>query len=240
MIKQLLVVDDDPDLRELLCNYLTENGYHVRSVGDGVAMWTEVSKALPDLIILDIMLPGEDGLSLCRNLRSQHRVPVLMLTARGDEMDRIIGLEMGADDYLPKPFHPRELLARIKSILRRVSDSAEQAIKGQQQAQKLVFSGWTLDLGARHLIDSEGVVASLSTGEFRLLRVLAENANQVLSRDQLMDVLAGREAGPFDRSIDVMISRLRKRLEDDAREPRLIKTIRNEGYILATTVEKQK
>ena len=240
MIKQLLVVDDDPDLRELLCNYLTENGYHVRSVGDGVAMWTEVNKALPDLIILDIMLPGEDGLSLCRNLRSQHRVPVLMLTARGDEMDRIIGLEMGADDYLPKPFHPRELLARIKSILRRVNDSAEQAIKGQQQAQKLVFSGWTLDLGARHLIDSEGVVASLSTGEFRLLRVLAENPNQVLSRDQLMDVLAGREAGPFDRSIDVMISRLRKRLEDDAREPRLIKTIRNEGYILATTVEKQR
>ena len=240
MIKQLLVVDDDPDLRELLCNYLTENGYHVRSVGDGVAMWTEVNKALPDLIILDIMLPGEDGLSLCRNLRSQHRVPVLMLTARGDEMDRIIGLEMGADDYLPKPFHPRELLARIKSILRRVNDSAEQAIKGQQQAQKLFFSCWTLDLGARHLIDSEGVVASLSTGEFRLLRVLAENPNQVLSRDQLMDVLAGREAGPFDRSIDVMISRLRKRLEDDAREPRLIKTIRNEGYILATTVEKQR
>ena len=240
MTKQLLVVDDDADLRELLCGYLTDNGYQVRSVADGAAMWLEVHKQMPDLIILDVMLPGEDGLTLCRNLRSQSQVSVLMLTAKGDEMDRIIGLEMGADDYLPKPFHTRELLARIKSILRRVSETAEGSVKTQRQPQRLVFSGWMLDLPARHLVDAQGVVTSLSSGEFRLLRVLAENANQVLSRDQLMDVLAGREAGPFDRSIDVMISRLRKRLGDEAREPKLIKTIRNEGYILSAEVEKQR
>lgn len=238
-MKQLLVVDDDAGLRELLSGYLTDNGYQVRSVSDGQTMWIEVQKQIPDLIILDVMLPGEDGLSICRNLRSQTQIPVLMLTAKGDEMDRIIGLEMGADDYLPKPFHPRELLARIKSILRRVAESAGSPISNAQ-AQRLVFAGWTLDLGARHLADQRGVVTSLSTGEFRLLCRLAENANQVLSRDQLMDVLAGREAGPFDRSIDVMISRLRKRLGDDAREPVLIKTIRNEGYILATNVEKHR
>jgi len=233
MNKQILVVDDDTDLRELLSSYLSEHGYVVRSVKDGADMWRELSKASADLIILDIMLPGEDGLTLCRNLRAHSSVPVLMLTARGDEMDRIIGLEMGADDYLPKPFHPRELLARIKSILRRSVEPEE-----RQVVQKLVFSGWTLDLGARHLMDANGVVISLSTGEFRLLRVLAENANHVLSRDQLMDIMMGREAGPFDRSIDVMISRLRRRLNDDAREPTLIKTIRNEGYLLASHVEK--
>lgn len=233
MGKRILIVDDDPDLRGLLSGYLNEQGYTVQAVKDGVEMRQALDKQPADLIILDVMLPGEDGLTLCRNLRAQSSIPVLMLTARGDEMDRIIGLEMGADDYLPKPFHPRELLARIKSVLRRSGDPQE-----PHSVQKLTFSGWTLNLGARHLVDAEGVVTSLSTGEFRLLRVLAENANRVLSRDQLMDIMVGREAGPFDRSIDVMISRLRKRLNDDAREPVLIKTIRNEGYVLAATVEK--
>jgi two-component system OmpR family response regulator len=156
-----------------------------------------------------------------------------MLTARGDELDRIVGLEMGADDYLPKPFHPRELLARIRSILRRVQDRG-----GEAPARSLTFSGWTLDVGLRHLVGADGVTVPLSTGEFRLLQALAENANHIMSRDRLMDILSGREAGPFDRSVDVMISRLRRRLGDDGREPTLIKTVRNEGYVLAAKVER--
>ena len=184
--------------------------------------------------ILDVMLPGDDGLALCREIRAKSRLPILMLTARGDELDRIIGLEMGADDYLPKPFHPRELLARVRSILRRAPEHPD----GDGSVRALKFSGWTLDLGARHLVDEAGVVTPLSSGEFRMLNALAENANRVLSRDQLMDVLAGRDAGPFDRTVDVMISRLRRRLGDDGREPRIIRTLRNEGYVLNGPVEK--
>jgi two-component system OmpR family response regulator len=159
-----------------------------------------------------------------------------MLTARGDDMDRIIGLEMGADDYLPKPFNPRELLARINSILRRAEGNATQ----ERPPKSLHFSGWTLDLGARILIGADGVALALSTGEFRLLHVLAETPNCVFSRDQLTDALAGRDAGPFDRTIDVMISRLRRRLNDDARDPQLIKTVRSEGYMLVAQVEQRR
>lgn len=226
MSKTLLVVDDDPDLRSLLHDYLTEQGYRVLEAGDGSGMWAQLAASPIDLIILDLMLPGDDGLTLCRNVRARQQTPILMLTARGDEMDRIIGLEMGADDYLPKPFHPRELLARIRSIFRRAEHS------GSQPARHLRFGNWTLDLGAHHLVGADQVVVPLSTGEFRLLKALVEHANTVLSRDQLMDALAGRESDPLDRTIDVMISRLRRRLGDDAREPTLIKTIRNEGYIL--------
>ncbi|HUX81704.1 MAG TPA: response regulator [Halothiobacillus sp.] len=226
MSKTLLVVDDDPDLRSLLHDYLTEQGYRVLEAGDGSGMWAQLASNPIDLIILDLMLPGDDGLTLCRNVRARQQTPILMLTARGDEMDRIIGLEMGADDYLPKPFHPRELLARIRSIFRRAEHS------GSQPARHLSFGNWTLDLGAHHLVGADQVVVPLSTGEFRLLKALVEHANTVLSRDQLMDALAGRESDPLDRTIDVMISRLRRRLGDDAREPTLIKTIRNEGYIL--------
>jgi two-component system, OmpR family, response regulator len=233
MDQRLLVVDDDPELRELLQSYLGEQGYEVVAVEDGAAMRRALDERLSDLVILDVMLPGEDGLALCRELRAQSRIPILMLTARGDELDRIIGLEMGADDYLPKPFHPRELLARIRSILRRVHERA-----GERPARALRFAGWTLDIGMRHLVGADGVAVPLSTGEFRLLHALAENANRVMSRDRLMDVLSGREAGPFDRSVDVMISRLRRRLNDDAREPELIKTVRNEGYVLAAPVER--
>jgi two-component system OmpR family response regulator len=180
------------------------------------------------------MMPGDDGLALCRELRAQSRVPILMLTARGDELDRIIGLEMGADDYLPKPFHPRELLARIRSILRRVQELA-----GVGPAREYRFAGWILDLGARHLVGADGVAVPLSSGEFRLLQALVEHANRVMSRDRLMDVLSGREAGPFDRSVDVMIGRLRRRLGDDGREPEIIKTVRNEGYLFAAKVERK-
>jgi two-component system OmpR family response regulator len=228
MNKQLLVVDDDPGLRELLRGYLGEGGFDVALAADGSEMWAHMNAATVDMVILDVMLPGDDGLALCRDLRARTRIPIIMLTARGDEMDRIIGLEMGADDYLPKPFSPRELLARIKSILRRAQDGEARLAP----VRELYFGGWTLDLGARHLVGADGVVVPLSTGEFRLLKLLAEHANNVLSRDQLIETLAQREADPLDRTVDVMISRLRRRLGDDAREPELIKTVRNEGYML--------
>ncbi|AMC34519.1 response regulator [Janthinobacterium sp. B9-8] len=232
MSAHLILVDDDADLRALLSDYLVAQGYRVTAVGDGEAMLNAMEAETFDLLILDIMLPGEDGLTLCRNLRVTSHLPVLMLTARGDELDRIIGLEMGADDYLPKPFNPRELLARIKSILRRAPESA-MAVK----ARRLCFAGWELDLAAQYLLGADGVVVALSTGEYRLLQVLAENPNRVLSRDQLMDAINGKEAAPFDRTIDVMIGRLRRRLGDDAREPLLIKTLRSSGYMLACKVE---
>jgi len=234
MNQRLLVVDDDDELRALLQTYLGEQSFAVTTVADGPAMRAALAAENFDLVILDVMLPGEDGLALCRELRAKSRMPILMLTARGDELDRIIGLEMGADDYLPKPFHPRELLARIRSILRRVQELA-----GEGPARELNFNGWTLDLGARHLVGADGVAVPLSSGEFRLLQALAENANRVMSRDRLMDVLSGREAGPFDRSVDVMISRLRRRLGDDGREPEIIKTVRSEGYLFAAKVERK-
>lgn len=234
MNQRILVVDDDDELRALLQSYLGDQGYAVKTVAEGAAMRAAMAAERFDLVILDVMMPGEDGLTLCRELRAKSRVPILMLTARGDELDRIIGLEMGADDYLPKPFHPRELLARIRSILRRV-----QELSGEGPAREFRFGGWTLDLGARHLVGADGVAVPLSSGEFRLLQALVENANRVLSRDRLMDVLSGREAGPFDRSVDVMISRLRRRLGDDGREPEVIKTVRNEGYLFAAKVERK-
>jgi len=233
MQARLLVVDDDAELRELLRSYLGSQGFDVTTVEDGAAMRVALGRGAFELVILDLMLPGDDGLALCRELRAHSPIPILMLTARGDELDRIIGLEMGADDYLPKPFHPRELAARVRSILRRVQERS-----GERPARELRFAGWTLDVGMRHLLGADGVAVPLSSGEFRLLQALAENSNRVMSRDRLMDALSGREAGPFDRSIDVMISRLRRRLGDDAREPELIKTVRNEGYLLAAKVER--
>ena len=238
MNKRILIVDDDPELRELLRGYLGGNGYDVDAAEDGAAMRSRIAAAAPDLVILDLMLPGEDGLALCRELRAASAtssLPILMLTARGEDTDRIVGLEMGADDYLPKPFNPRELLARIRSILRRAGENAAR----EAPARAFAFAGWTLDLGARHLVGADGVVVPISNGEFKLLRAFAENPFRVLTRDQLMDVLAGREAGPFDRSVDVMVHRLRRRLDDDAREPQLIKTVRSEGYMLAADVERK-
>ncbi len=235
MNKRILIVDDDPELRELLRGYLGGNGFEVDVAEDGAAMRQRIAAAAPDLVILDLMLPGEDGLALCRELRAESSLPILMFTARGEDTDRIVGLEMGADDYLPKPFNPRELLARIRSILRRAGENAAR----EAPARALAFAGWTLDLGARHLVGADGVVVPISNGEFKLLRAFAENPFRVLTRDQLMDVLAGREAGPFDRSVDVMVHRLRRRLDDDAREPALIKTVRSEGYMLAADVERR-
>ena len=231
----ILVIDDDSEIRNLLCDYLRTNGYSASAVGDGKAMWAALARTKYDLLVLDVMLPGEDGLTLCRKLRAQSDTPVIMLTARGEETDRIVGLEMGADDYLAKPFSPRELLARIKSVLRR-HRALPRNLKADS-AQRVKFAGWTLDTVARHLISAQGVVTSLSGSEYEVLRVLLSHANQVVTRDQLMLLAKGREADPADRTIDLQVSRLRHRLGDDLAEPRIIKTVRGQGYVLAVPVE---
>ena len=233
----ILVVDDDAEIRRLLRDYLEKHGLRVTAVPDGRAMRAALDRARIDLVVLDLMLPGEDGLTLCRGLRANSSIPVIMLTALGEETDRIVGLEMGADDYLPKPFNPRELLARIKGVLRRaraLPPSAE-----PEQARRIRFADWVLDVPSRHLISPKGVVVPLSGGEYRLLRVFLDHPNRVLNRDQLLDFTKGRETLPFDRSIDVQVGRLRQRLNDNGRDPTIIKTVRGEGYVLAATVKKE-
>src|SRR5450830_1649133 len=234
----VLIVDDDRDIRSLLADYLEANGYRALAAADGTAMWKVLDEARPDLLVLDLNLPGDDGLTLCRKLRANSSLPVIMLTARSEPLDRILGLEMGADDYLPKPFEPRELLARIRSVLRRSSSTAA---NGADKASQIRFSGWTLDLTARHLLNPDGTVIMLSGAESRLLKVFLEHPNRVLNRDQLLNLTQGRDADPFDRSIDIQISRLRQKLGEDARVPQIIKTVRNGGYVLAgqVTVERQ-
>ncbi len=230
----ILIVDDDPEIRSLLATYLTRNGLRATAVGDGKAMWRALDAGHVDLLVLDLMLPGDDGLTLCRNLRAKSDLPVIMLTARGDETDRIVGLEMGADDYLPKPFSARELLARIKVILKRARSLPPNLRPDDSKA--LTFAGWRLDTVQRHLVSPAGVVMSLGGAEFRLLRIFLAHPNRVLNRDQLVDLTQGREADPLDRSIDVQVSRLRHRLGDDPKDPQLIKTVRGEGYVLAVPV----
>jgi len=243
-VDHILVVDDDAEIRSLLTEYLRKNGYGASAVADGKAMWTALARAKIDLIVLDLMLPGEDGLSLCRKLRApahtptaatSGEIPVIVLTARGEETDRIVGLEMGADDYLAKPFSPRELLARIKSVLRRTR-SLPQNLRADP-ARAITFRGWRLDTIARHLVSTEGVVSSLGGAEYQLLRIFLSHANQVLTRDQLMVLSKGRESDPLDRTIDLQVSRLRHRLGDDPSDPQIIKTVRGEGYVLAVPVE---
>ena len=233
-IDHILIVDDDPEIRGLLSKYLVKNGLRATVVGDGRGMWQALEHGRFDLVVLDLMLPGDDGLTLCRNLRAKSDVPVIMLTARGEETDRIVGLEMGADDYLAKPFSARELLARIKAILRR-SRSLPVNLK-PDEARSLRFADWVLDTVHRQLVSVSGATTPLSGAEYRLLRIFLGHPNRVLSRDQLVDLTRGKEADPLDRSIDLQVSRLRHRLGDDPREPRLIKTVRGEGYVLATDV----
>ena len=231
----VLVVDDDAEIRNLLREYLEKNGYRVTAVADGKGMWAVLELVRADLVVLDLMLPGDDGLTLCRNLRARSAMPVIMLTARGEETDRIVGLEMGADDYLAKPFNPRELLARIKSVLRRsrtLPDNLQ-----SETASRIRFAGHVLDLESRNLVSPGGVVVALSGTEFRLLRIFLAHPNRVLNRDQLIDLMLSRDASPFDRSIDVQVSRLRHRLGEDAKEPAIIKTVRSEGYVLSVPVE---
>lgn len=233
--EHLLVVDDDREIRQLIEQYLTEAGYRVSTAADGKAMRRMLEQHRIDLVVLDLMLPGEDGLSLCRYLRARSNLPILMLTARGAEVDRIVGLEMGADDYLAKPFNPRELLARIRSILRRAHTLPPNLVP--EEVITFTFAGWHLNVAERQLVATDGLVVPLSGAEFRLLRVLLEHPQRVISRDQIMELTQGREALALDRSIDVLIGRLRRRLQDDGKEPRLIKTVRGEGYVLAAQVE---
>jgi two-component system OmpR family response regulator len=236
MTKQdhILIVDDDAEIRGLIREYLQKHGYRVAAAANGRELRAAVRTARPDLIVLDLMLPGEDGLELCRELRADSDVPIIMLTARGDETDRIVGLEMGADDYLPKPFSPRELLARIKSVLRRARALPENL--KQEEVSSFRFAGWTLDAATRNLTSPEGVVVPLSGTEFRLLRIFLDHPNRVLTRDQLIDLMLSRDASPFDRAIDVQVSRLRHRLSEDAKEPAIIKTVRGQGYVFAAEV----
>ena len=235
MADHILIVDDDAETRSLLREYLHKQGYRVTTAADGKAMRAAMQGTAPDLVVLDLMLPGEDGLQLCRDLRARSNLPVVMLTARGEETERIIGLEMGADDYLAKPFNPRELLARIKSVLRRARSLPENL--APEAAKAFRFAGWSLDVATRNLTAADGLVVPLSGAEFKLLRIFLAHSNRVLTREQLIELMKPRDAGPFDRAIDVQVSRLRQRLRDDAREPRIIKTVRGEGYVLAATVE---
>ena len=237
-IDHVLVVDDDREIRDLVSSYLKKNGLRVTTAADGRQMRAFLEADRVDLIVLDVMMPGDDGLVLCRELRAgKHKAtPVLMLTARADDTDRIVGLEMGADDYLAKPFVARELLARIKAVLRRTRMMPPN-LQVTEAGQLLAFGEWQLDTVARHLLDTDGTAVALSGAEYRLLRVFLDHPQRVLSRDQLLNLTQGREAELFDRSIDLLVSRVRQRLRDDAREPAYIKTVRSEGYVLATPVE---
>ena len=231
----ILVVDDDAEIRSLLRDYLQKQGYRVTAVADGRGLRAAIETSYPDVIILDVMLPGKDGLTLCRELRARSEVPIIMLTARGDETDRIVGLELGADDYVAKPFSPRELLARIKSVLRRTRSLPDNL--RSEASGVFRFAGWTLDGATRNLISPQGVVVALSGTDFRLLKIFVDHPNRVLTRDQLVDLMLSRDAGPYDRAIDVQVSRLRQRLGEDAKDPAIIKTVRGQGYVFAAHVE---
>ncbi len=234
VIQHILIVDDDEGIRSLLAEFLAQHGFHTHLAQDGKAMRSVLAQHTIDLIILDIMMPGEDGLTLCRQLRAQSNIPILMLTAIGEEVDRIVGLEMGADDYLRKPFNPRELLARIKAILRRVQSPVK--IVEKNETPIYAFLGWTLDTGARRFMSPDQLEVSLTAGEYNLLLAFLEKPQQVLNRDQLLELTKNRSAAAFDRSIDIQISRLRQKIEDDIKNPVVLKTVRGGGYILAVPV----
>jgi two-component system OmpR family response regulator len=230
----LLIVDDDKELCALLSKFLARHGYRVSIAHNGGEMASILEASRVSLVILDLMLPGEDGLALCRQLRATGTLPIIMLTAMGDEVDRIIGLEMGADDYLAKVANPRELLARVRAVLRRAG--APEAGAPADQKRILEFAGWRLDVTHRQLYSAKDALVPLRAGEFELLLAFVERPQRVLSRDQLLDLSRGRSANVFDRSIDVQISRLRRKIEPDPKEPTLIRTVRNGGYILAANV----
>jgi two-component system OmpR family response regulator len=231
----ILIVEDARDIREPLARYLREHSYRTTTAADAATARKAMKASAIDLVVLDINMPGEDGLSLCRYIRQASQIPVILLTARGEEVDRIIGLEMGADDYIPKPFSPRELIARIAAVIRRTN-----ALPPRQQAPiaaRIRFGEWVLDTGQRELIGPDGVALPLSSGEFRLLLVLIERPKIALSRNQLLDLTKGRDSELFDRSIDNHISRLRKKIETDPKTPRYIKTVWGGGYIFAVEPE---
>ncbi len=230
----VLIVDDDREIRSLLAQYLEKHDLRTTAVADGKEMRRVLERSHVDLLVLDLMLPGEDGLSLCRELRSRSQLPIIMLTARSEDVDRIVGLEFGADDYVAKPFNPRELLGRIKAVLRRSAHTPRDP--SPENVRGFSFGGWRLDPVTRTLTNAEGREVALSGAEYRLLAVLLGSGNRVLTRAQLTELLRGRDADPFDRSIDVRVSRLRQILGDDARAPQIIKTVYGEGYVIGVSV----
>jgi two-component system OmpR family response regulator len=235
MEAHVLVVDDDSQVRNLLGQFLRENGYRITGARDGREMRETLAEAVIDLIILDLMLPGTSGVDLCRELRKTSSIPVIMLTAKGEDTDRIVGLEVGADDYLPKPFNPRELLARIRAVLRRAAGAEP---REAQRGRMITFAGWRLDTLRREVTSPAGVAVDLSGGEYDVLIALVEHPNRILSREQLLELARNRASNPFDRSIDVQISRIRRKLESDTSAPPLIKTVRGAGYIFLPTVKR--
>jgi two-component system OmpR family response regulator len=232
---RLLLVDDEASLREPLAEYLTRQGFVVRQAEDAAKARSALLEETPDLVLLDIMMPGEDGLSLCRHLSESKNLPVIMLTAKGEAMDRIVGLEIGADDYVAKPFEPRELVARIRSVLRRSSKTSPSA----DEDAMYEFDGWKLDPLKRKLTDPQGTVVPVSSAEFRLLVAFLNHPRQVLDRDRLLDMVQGREAHLFDRAVDNQVSRLRRKMEDDSRDPKLIQTVWGGGYRFAADVRRR-
>jgi two-component system OmpR family response regulator len=233
----VLIVDDHREIRDLVSRALGKEGFRVTTAEDGKAMRKVMADAHIDLIVLDLMLPGEDGLSLCRSLRAQSDIPIIMLTAKGDEVDRVIGLEMGADDYLPKPFGSRELVARIHAVLRR--NRAYEPATNQNKPKRYLFERWVFDVGRRELLGDGGVAVPLSTGEFDLLLALVEHSQRTLSRDQLLDLARHRAANAFDRSVDTQVSRLRKKIERDPADPKIIQTVWGGGYIFTPDVSRE-
>ena len=230
----ILVVEDDREISRLVGRYLRENDCRVSFATDGREMDECLQSNRIDLIVMDVMLPGESGLNLCRRLRATSQIPVVMLTAKGEELDRIIGIEMGADDYLAKPFNPRELLARIRAVLRRTQIAS--IAPGSVTARVMSFDGWKMDCISRSLTDPAGNLVTLTSAEFDLLQALCERAGRVLSRDQLVDITQGRSAGAFERSVDVLVSRIRRKIERDPHKPEIVKTVRSGGYLFAPTV----
>jgi two-component system OmpR family response regulator len=233
----ILVVDDNREIRDLLTRLLTKDGLRVSTAPDGRAMRKVLGESRIDLIVLDLMLPGEDGLTLCRQLRAESAIPVIMLTAKGEEIDRVVGLEMGADDYVAKPFSSRELLARIKAVLRRAQSLPADA--RSSEGANFRFAGWTLDMAKRELVSADGVIVPLSTGEYDLLLAFIHHPQRVLSRDQLLDLARGRAATVFDRSIDTQVSRLRRKIEGNPKDPEVIKTVWGGGYIFTPSVSRE-
>lgn len=232
--EHILVVDDDPRIRQMLFRYFEDEGYRLTAVADGAAMRDALRTSAFDIILLDLMLPGESGLELARDIRARSETPIIMLTGKDDVLDRIVGLELGADDYMSKPFHLREVLARIRTVLRRRAPARqEQAAESDQ----VVFEGWTLDLSRRSLTRHDGEVVDLTTGEFDMLAVMARNAGRVLSRDRLMDLTRGRSLEAFDRTIDAQIARLRKKIEEDPANPQIIKSVRGVGYVFTSRLD---
>lgn len=239
----ILLVDDDPRIRSMLRRYLSEEGFRVSEAADGQGLRAALDREGADLVLLDLVMPGEDGLSLARHIRQRSKTPIIMLTGKGELIDRVVGLEAGADDYIAKPFHLREVLARIRTVLRRVQPSISaaetpeaQPPPGKASGGLLTFQGWKLDLLRRELRQSDGRPVTLTTGEYELLRALAGSPNRVLSRDQIMDLVKGRDWAANDRAIDAQIVRLRRKIERDSKHPELIKTVRGAGYIFAVPV----